>query len=331
MRITRAELLRLMGTGVAVASLSELGALASSVPQSWAATSLVKGLFEEGTGTYPPSVTNVSCSAYWADLQPTKGGAIASNNVIDQFLASGKTGRVRVFFGRHSPTWAYNLAGAVSVYDPVDKVGASVPRWWTSAVISAQSEFVSKLAAKYDGRIPVVFIANGGTIYAEPFIRGIGSDYTRKNLLAAGYTPAADKSSYNAGLSMFSAFKTTRLAMAFNPWEYVNSMTDYGADVTFTIAMMDRMRTLFGSRAIWQNNSLQWPLLGHQYTTMYNHMSKQKPLSFQTDLASRVGSYSDALTWAVNQGAHAVELSPTFQNYLTASQLSKYDTLLRQQ
>src|SRR5262249_40564777 len=135
---------------------------------------------------------------------------------------------------------------------------------------------------------------------------GIGASMTRQNLIAAGYTPAADKASYEAGFQMFSAFKRTRLAMAFNPWEYVNSVSNYGEDVSFTIQMMDRMRALFGERAIWQNCSVKWPLLGGQYTAMYAHMKGKKPLSFQTAQAPRVGSFPNALNWTIGMGAHAV-------------------------
>ncbi|HET6849963.1 MAG TPA: twin-arginine translocation signal domain-containing protein [Gaiellales bacterium] len=328
MQVTRRDLLRTAALGVAAAAVPDLWLPGGA----WATTpGLVKGLFEEGTGTYPPSVVNVSCNALWKDLQPTKGGPIAANNSIDKFLASGRPGRVRLFFGKESPTWAINLAGGVKVHDPVDNITAVVPRWWTSSVINAQKDFVSKLAAKYDGRISAIFISNGGTVYAEPFIRGIGSSLTRQNLLAAGYTPAADKASYVAGLQMFSAFKQTRLAMSFNPWEYINSMTNFGEDVSFTIQMMDRMRTLYGSRAIWCNCSVKWPLLGGQYTTMYAHMKGQKPLTFQTAQAPRVGNFPNALTWTVGMGAHAVELPQYFWNYLSGSQLSSFNTKLRAQ
>ncbi len=326
MLVTRRDLLKTAALGVAAAAVPDLwlpGGAEASTP------GLVKGLCEEGTGTLPPSVVNVSCQAFWKDLQPTRGGPIASNNSIDQFLASGKPGRVRLYFGQHSPSWATGLAGGVQLHDPIDNVTVTVPRWWTSSVINAQKDFVAKLAAKYDGRISAIFIANGGTVYAEPFIRGIASTMTRQNLLAAGYTPAADKASYMAGLQMFSAFKLTRLAMAFNPWESVTSMTKYGEDYTFTIEVMDKMRSMFGSRAIWHNCSVKWPLLGGQYTPMYAHMKGNKPISFQTAQAPRVGNFPDALNWAVNQGAHAVELPKYFWNYLTPAQLSSFNSKLR--
>lgn len=326
--VTRRELLK----------TAAVGAAAIAVPDLWlpdvsdaATIGLVKGLCEEGTGTRPPSVTNVSCNAYWKDLQPSGGGPIAANNAIDKFLASGKPGRVRLYFGQHSPAWAVGLAGGVTLHDPIDGITATIPRWWTSSVQNAQRDFVSKLAAKYDGRIPAIFIGTGGTVYAEPFIRGIGAPMTRQNLMASGYTPAADKASYEAAFQMFTAFKTTRVAMAFNPWEYVNSVTNYGEDTSFTIQMMDRMRALFGERAIWQNCSVKWPLLQGQYTAMYAHMRGKKPVSFQTAQAPRVGSFPAALSWAVGMGAHAVELPKNFWNYLTPAQLASFNAQLRQQ
>lgn len=327
--VTRRELLKTAVVGVAAAAVPDLwlpfGAEAATT------MALVKGLCEEGTGTLPPSVVNVSCNAYWKDLQPTKSGPIASNNSIDKFLASGKPGRVRLYFGQHSPGWATGLAGSVSLHDPIDGVTVSVPRWWTTPVINAQKDFVSKLAAKYDGRISAIFIGTGGTVYAEPFIRGIASSFTRHNLMSAGYTPAADKASYEAGFQMFTAFKRSRVAMAFNPWEYVNSVSNYGEDAGFTIQMMDRMRALFGSRAIWQNCSVKWPLLQGQYSAMYAHMKGKKPLSFQTAQAPRVGNFPSAVNWTIEMGAHAVELPKNFWNHMTPAQLSSFNTKLRAQ
>jgi hypothetical protein len=67
---------------------------------------LVKGLSAEGSAQTPPSVMNVIANARWADLQPQKGGPIATNNVIDKAIDRGAPFIVRLFFGRSSPAWA---------------------------------------------------------------------------------------------------------------------------------------------------------------------------------------------------------------------------------
>lgn len=299
---------------------------------------LVKGLSAEGSAQTPPSVMNVIANARWADLQPTAGGPIAPGNVIDKAIAKGFPFVVRLFFGRYSPAWALGL-GKVHVYDPTDGVEADVVRWWEADVQAAQKDLVLKLAAQYDGKIPLIYIANGGTIYAEPFIRGLSDSRTQANLKAAGYTADADAASYVAGYEMFRAFKVTRLAQAFNPWQKLDASGKQVSDVAFTISMMDKFAGIFPRRAVWGNNSIRASGLGGLYGQMYDHMkaahaASGRPLRFQTATKPRVGSYVTTLQWAVAQGAHCVELSPGFADpssnpFLTPQQAKDLDAALR--
>ncbi len=300
---------------------------------------LVKGLSAEGAAQSPPSVMNVLANARWADLQPVKGGPIADGNVIDKAIAKGNPFVVRLFFGRYSPPWAMAL-GKVHMRDPYDKVEADCVRWWEADVQAAQKDLVVKLAAKYDGKIPMIYIANGGTIYAEPFIRGISDPTTQANLKAAGYTAAADAASYGIGYQMFRAFKVTRLAQAFNPWQAMDANGKVQPpDVDFAIECMDKFAGTFPRRAVWGNNSIRAAGLGPLYAKMYDHMkaahaASGRPLRFQTATKPRVGSYVDTLQWAVAQGAHCVELSPGFGDpkgnpFLTPQQQADFDAKLR--
>jgi hypothetical protein len=303
----------------------------------------VSGLLEEGMGSHSPSVPGRTANARWADLQPVKGGPIVSPNAIDKAISSGVSFRTRLFMGQYSPDWALAL-GKVHVHDPTDGKDAEVVRWWETDVQLAQKDFVTKVALKYDGQIPLIFIANGGTIYAEPFIRGIGKNKdgspnpTIPNLLDAGYSKAADQQSYVAGYRMFQAFKQTRVAQAFNPWQYIDESGNGKVDVAFTIEMMDEFARIFPRRAVWQNNSIRLGGLGQLYDTMYQHMkdthaANGRPISFQTAIQERVGSFSGTLTWAVAQGAHAVELSPGYAGpgtpMLTGAQLASFNAQLK--
>lgn len=305
---------------------------------------LVKGLFEEGAAQLPPSVVNTLCNPKWSDLQPSEGGAIAHPNAIDTAILKGHPFVVRPFMGRYSPVWALGL-GKVHVVDPTDGNAADVPRWWEADVQAAQSDFVAKLAAEYDEQIPLIYIGNGGTIYAEPFIRGIGkmpdgsASPTIRNLLDAGYTAAQDQASYVAGYQMFRRFKVARLAQAFNPWQYVDDSGHAAVDVDFTIEMMDHFAGVFPRRAVWGNNSIRSGGLGPVYDTMYEHMrvvhnATGRAIRFQTATKPRVGDYVRTLEWALTFGAHAVELSPGFQDCgtrpcLSAAQLAHFDAALR--
>lgn len=293
---------------------------------------LAKGLYEEGVGTHSPSVSQRTCVVRWSDFQKTLNGPLTPNNSMDSFIKKGYTGRARIYMGRYSPPFVLNM-GKVTMEDAYDKITSDCPMWWLAEVQAAQRDFLTKFAAAYDGKISAIFIANGGTTYAEPFIRGIASPVSRKNLLAAGYTPEKDQETYVAGYNMCKVFKITRIAQAFNPWQYVNADGNGRSDINFTIQMMDKLAAMFPRRAIWQNNSIRTPPL-KTYATMYTHMAeahktKGRPIGFQCATAPRIGSWEQTLQWAVDQGAYSVELSPGFMNGLTAAQLARFDKALR--
>jgi len=304
---------------------------------------LDKGLFTEGAFQYPPSVVNESLPVSLTQLVPKPGGEVIADNAIDHWLSRNVPGAVRLFCGRGPgkllPNGDWLSLGAVTVHDPYDGVTATVCRWWTPDVQAAQKDAIAKLAAKYDGKIKLIFIANGCTVYAEPFIRGIASPDTRHSLLSNGYTPEADKQSYVAGYEMFKAFRKTRLAQAFNPWQYVSKDGLGHQDVSFTIEMIDKFCAMFPRRAVIQNNSIRDGGLGPNYKQMYDHMKELhdttgRAVRYQTATKPRVGSFVKILEWALVYGACAVELSPGFQNassspYLTTQQLHDYDAKLR--
>jgi hypothetical protein len=134
---------------------------------------------------------------------------------------------------------------------------------------------------------------------------------------------------------MFKAFRYTRLAQAFNPWQWISNAGTGGVDLSFTLQMIDTFCEMFPHRAVLQNNSIRVPVLSPLYQQMYDHMrSSGHPVRFQTATKPRVGSFAKTLDWALTYGAHAVELSPGFQDCsvapcLTNNQLAHYDAELR--
>lgn len=294
---------------------------------------LVKGLSEEGTGSHSPNVSNKLCNVRWKELQTQSGGPIVENNAVDKFLARGYKGRARIYMGRHSPQFALD-AGQVLMTDAYDGVTAACVRWWEEDVQALQRDFMTKFAQKYDGKISAIYLGTGGTIYAEPFIRGLSSPDTRKNLLAAGYTAAKDANSYEVGFQMCKVFKSTRIAMAYNPWQYLDSSGTFKNDLSFTLKMMDRHRAIFPRRCLLQNNSIRTPMLKGAYPEMYAYMkhlhdTAGAKIGFQCATEPRVGSYQQTIEWAIAQGAHWVELSPGFYNHMTEAEMQKYDRALR--
>lgn len=298
---------------------------------------LVKGLSVEGMNQHAPSVENVVCNAYWKKMQLKAGGPIEANNDIDHFIASGKPGVVRMFMGTHSPDWVLQLAGTYVEIDSnpgAPSVTATCPRWWTTQYQAAAADFISKLQAKYDGKISMIFIANNMTLYAEIFQRATGSDVTRANLVHAGYTAIEDQASYMATFNSFRGWKSTRLGMAVTPWQFVKPDGTAGTDVLFTNTMIDKFKAVFPSQAVLQNNSIRYPAVAGQYTALYDHMTKSGlPLQFQTATSARIGvlpgAYADTIRWAIGKGASRIELSDGFQTALTATQLVAFDKALR--
>ena len=193
----------------------------------------------------------------------------------------------------------------------------------------------AQLAARYDDEpiVRAITVSGAMTVHAEPFIRGMASSLTRQNLLAAGYTPAADKRAIRASIDAQAVWQRTRQVLALNPWQYIKPDGRPGQDVTFANAMMDHFRSVFGSRAILQNNSIRssWITgsMGANYAKMIAHMvSLGGPIAFQTAREDRVGDVPTVLQWCVDKGAFAVELHDPFGTKLTKRQAQRFDGLL---
>lgn len=289
----------------------------------------IKGLLDRRaapTGVYQDTLGGYVVEGRWSALQATKGGEITANNTIDQAIAdirainSAKTGRnlqlkVRLFTGTSAPAWAKTLDGAaVAVEDPVDGGTGQIGRFWTDNYRDAYNEFVTKLAEKYDSvpEIREVTVARCMTVYAEPFIRQVASATTVNNLLAGGYTVAADKQCHREQLDAHKAWATTRTSVSLNPYQVVdNDPQTPTTDVNFTNEMAQYCRQSLGERCVLGNNSIGWPLKSSGgYTLMYGTIAGLGgPITFQTETACKIEDWRGTLDWALNDiKAYAVEL-----------------------
>lgn len=289
----------------------------------------------------PPPETYISVmggyvvTAYWRDLQPTRNGDIAVNNVIDQAIdsvrqldPSGTLGlKVRVYAGIDAPDWAKSLGGApIAVIDPSSGVSGTVGRFWSSEFGSAYSDLQARLAARYDSvpEIREVTISQCTTVYAEPFIRDEASVDTVSGLLAAGFTVAADKQCLVDEITAHRVWLRTRSDLAFNPYQVIDGSTR--TDEALTEQMMDLCRSTLGARCVLENNSLRVP---PQYPDMYSHMhSLGPPIAFQTASIRRVGDLEATLESAIQLGAGSVEL-PTGFEVIPESTLGAYNARLK--
>jgi hypothetical protein len=297
--------------------------------------------FEDVVNTYVLKVN-------WQDLQPTQNGPIASGNAIDTELAyvrqrnAAKPNlhmhlKLRVYAGIYAPDWAKNLSGSpVQIYDEsTGQLAGTAGRFWEPSFGNAYRDFHAKLAAKYDSasEITEVTIARCTTIYAEPMIRQIGSQQTRNNLLAAGYTIDKDKTCQHEQVDVHADYwSQTRSSYAFNPYQQIFADGSANGDAGFATEMMDYCRQRLGRRCTLENNSISWPLKSTsnaKYGTVYDHMGQLgPPITFQTETPEKIGDWRQTLQWAGDFGANAVELNVRYTQDYPLSELVTYDTKL---
>jgi Phosphoesterase family len=278
----------------------------------------------------------------WASLQPTHGGPIAANNAIDQAIALIRSNpayahmhlRLRVTAGVGAPDWVKTLGGApVYIYNNTDSVGGTVPRFWTAPVEQAYASLQTSLAAKYDNdpEIQDVSITGCMTIYAEPLIRETSSALTVSDLLAAGYTLAADEHCQDQEIIAHEAWNHTHSSLAFNPYQVINANGTTGVDKVFTQSLMGYCRQMLGDRCTLGNDSIRTPIttLGPNYPAMYASIQAAGPTSyFQTSTLARVGNLQLTILWAISQGASDVELPSGYGTTLASSTIGWDDLAL---
>jgi hypothetical protein len=263
----------------------------------------------------------------WASLQSTAFGPINNGNAIDQAIAQVRRAngagahlvlKLRVFAGIGAPNWAKSIGGApFKVRDPNSGATGTMGRFWLPAYGQAYQDLQNKLAARYDSVLEIreTAISRCATIYMEPFMREIRDAMTVANLVAAGYTLAADQRCHQQQIQAHAVWRHTRSDLSFNPFQEIFSATKTGTDEHFTEQMMSYCRQVLGARCILENNSLRSTSLGTAYDLMYNAIRSRGPnIVFQTAQMRTVGSLSATLSKAVFLRATSVELPAGYQS-----------------
>lgn len=294
----------------------------------------------------------VDCT--WAVLQTTNGGAIASNNPIDQAIASARTInnaggnirlKLRVHCGIDSPTWAKNLDGGpiANWHDaqPPNPIVGDMPIWWGPNFALAYTDLMTKLAALYDSEplLLDVVISMACTQFAEPFIRQAGYAGNGTDARAKGYTPTLDKAALRNQIDIHKAvWLNTASSMAFNPYTTLDAGTTQ--EDAWMLSTITYMRNTLGVRGVVGNNSGEKGRLNgagtpsgaysdSRYGPMYDALINAGPPSYiQTATAAKLGTdWPFVLNWCANNGINMVEL-PSGYTAWDSSQLAGYDTTI---
>ncbi len=294
----------------------------------------VLGGLLDRSGTPPPAflgaLAGYVVNVRWADLQPSSGDTIASDNAIDQAISAVHAAnatdhahlglKIRIFAGVNAPEWAKHLGGApVDISNPQNGSTGTIGRFWTDAFGAAYDHLQALLAAKYD-QVPVVrevTIGRCTTFYDEPFIRDISDQETVTALLAAGYTIQADQNCQMQEIDEAAVWQHTHSDLAFNPYQEIGPDGTTATDEPFTASMMIYCRQVLGTACVLENNSLRTPP-PPEYKAMYSEMlTLGQPIAFQTATAEQVGDLEATLQYAVLLGANSVELPGGYQSLAT--------------
>ena len=158
-------------------------------------------------------------STDWAQLEPRPGAYNFS--AIDQVLRAhpNAKARLRIYAGFRAPRWLDGVSGpCVPIRGGVSGISGCTPRFWADAYLGRYARFTQALAAHYDPNPQVVEVINAAcsTVFAEPFILGIGSDRaSAQRLAAAGLNEASHRHCIQQSTaSMDTAFQRTRMGAA---------------------------------------------------------------------------------------------------------------------
>jgi len=275
--------------------------------------------------------------ATWAELQPTAGGPIAPDNLIDQNLARAQqldeqdpamhlAVKLRIFAGVYAPEWAKNVGGApVPIHANLGNVSGTVGRFWTDAYGSAWAQFQDELAAKYDTNpyLLDVTISRCMTVFAEPFIRDVSDKQTVMNLIGAGYTYQQDEQCQMQEIQEATVWKHTNLSLSFNPYQQINANGTTTTNEAFTEQMMEYCRQLLSTQCVLENNSISTPP-NPGYAAMYAKMKELgPPIAFQTAANKGISTnIAQTVQWGESEGATVVELPNDYGTAISPSEVA---------
>ena len=284
---------------------------------------LIRGLVDRNVAPPVADLEGSSINVAWNTLEPTKGALVsrADGPIWTAAQAPGCTPiRIRVLAGLATPSWALaDSGGGISVINPYSGTPGTAGAFWTAAYETDYDQFEQLLAARYASVPNVVefVVSRCALFYPEPFIIGTSEAQNDRNLLAAGYTGAADQQCEQEEIDTANAdWPATRIGVSFNPYQVLvlaSNSKGYttSVDEAYTEQMMAYCRSTLGSRCVLENDSIRDPIasLPPQYGQMYAAMSSLgAPIAFQTATADHIGDFWGTLEWARQMHASSVEL-----------------------
>jgi Beta-galactosidase len=213
-----------------------------------------------------PFVNHVTVqSAGWADLEPRPG--VYDFSPIDRALQAlqgrpDAKARLRIYAGFRAPRWLDGVAGpCVPIGGGVSGRSGCAPRFWTAAYLDRFERFMTAVAARYEGNPQVTEVINPAcsTVFAEPFILGIGSDRASAGrLAAAGLNEASHRTCLERSTAaMDGVFHTTRIVVdGHTKWQLVTSDGGRADSWEKERDLLNTLRGRYGAKLVVEDHGL---------------------------------------------------------------------------
>ena len=277
----------------------------------------------DGTAIFGDSFSEIVLNVTWAELQPLAGGAI-DTSAIDNAISlvctyncknNADLGiKLRVWGGFTAPDWAKSIDGSPLIVtgpgtvDPRITISETIGRFWSADYIAAWTSFQNQLAALYDNKPLIRGISNtaGATATDEPFVPLKPVEIAQ--LVAAGYTDAAQQMVLRSAIADYTSWSTTPLDYTMNQFLQVDTGT-VTPDPNFTLAVLQL--AISSSRVVQAgNHALNNPLYKYdafvyaQLAAYAALIPETPPGSYQTASPINLGATTN---WgsAVSQGVMA--------------------------
>jgi hypothetical protein len=273
---------------------------------------------------FPGLFGGIVINATWAQMQPTRDGAVdfsAVDSALAQVQAYNRTSsapvsvKLRIYAGSNAPHWAKDMRGGpITIYrNPAgcrgqkDTCVLTLGPFWTRPYIDAWRSFQAAVAAKYDNDplVAAVAVTSCAEQTDEPFVAS-GGPISKRNLRDAGLTDDLQQTCLLGATTDYAAWQNTDIDFTFNTYNKLSG----GLNGAFTERVMRECRRVAGARCVLDNHGLATPVRGDG--ELYATMQRMGGLiNFQTEAPGGMGClWPETITQGIIVGARAIEVWP---------------------